>query len=98
MSDCEKIALHYADKSDKLILENKELKEKLAAANHDYNELMKERTDYVAENKALKELRSMASELAGFAKAINGNNNTHAWLYGLKKRIETYNEALKRTI
>ena len=34
---------------------NVELVEKLEAANHDYEELMKERTDYVAENKRLQE-------------------------------------------
>ena len=33
---------------------NVELLKKLEAANHDYNELMKERADYVAENKRLK--------------------------------------------
>ncbi len=31
------------------------LQEQLAAANHDYSELMKERADYIAENKMLKE-------------------------------------------
>lgn len=32
----------------------KQLKAELEAANHDYAELMKERTDYVAENERLK--------------------------------------------
>ena len=35
---------------------NVEILEKLEAANHDYEELMKERTDYVAENKRLRKL------------------------------------------
>lgn len=38
-----------------LEVENKRLKEALEDANHDYAELMKERTDYVAENERLKE-------------------------------------------
>ncbi len=74
--------------------EIEELKEQLAAANHDYNELMKERTDYVAENKRLLEA---LNNLSKWAAAIHWNRkkNTQDWMNGLKQRIEIAEQALK---
>ena len=56
--------------------ENPRLHEQLEAANHDYEELMKERTDYVAENKTLKAkiayLRKRYPEIDEMEQALKG--------------------------
>lgn len=52
----------YADRCSELLAENIQLQEKLEASNHDYTELMKERADYVAENKRQADLLVLAKE------------------------------------